>query len=1349
MKKRLLSMMLVVSMVMIMLPALTFAASGPVNTWAALVAAVNAAPADGSQTVIEIGANLDANSQISIITNKDIVIQSDSENRIITRNTSFASSTLFNVNAGGKLTLKNTTLDGNGSNVTATAPIVFIYSTGEFTMDGATIQNVKGNVDFGQPAGIFIQANGNMTMKNSSVIKNVVNNATNSNSAFYVAGTLNMVDSSVTNCTGTFCGGVGVYLGTFNMSGNSSITNGKGDFGSVLLSTGTFNLSGTPNISGNTKTNGTTPCNVFLYTSRVINVVGTLNNTTPIGVSSYSSPSAGSPINITTASDQDWSGYFTSDNPSYVIENTGSGSSQVLKLAVRSTINVSDSSGTNLPTGVTYNSTSKLFTISTGTTPTTINVIGTTSTNSIVVDSGVSNLTLILNGVSITSPISGNSPIDLQGTASVTIQLANSSANTLNAIDASGKAGLHVPSTATVIINGTGSLTVTGGYSTGTIAGAGIGGGDNEEGGTITINGGTITASGGTSNSVIGGAGIGGGNKKAGGTININGGTITAMGGNFSSGIGGGNGTSGGNGAGGNITISGGNVTATGNGGGAGIGGGNGTNGGNGAGGNITISGGNITATGSGGGAGIGGGNIGSAGPINISGGTITAISPGDGAGIGCGISGSGSTINISGNPVIMAVSYSGNGSSKSAIYATGGSGSIINAKLNAIPSASATTYLVCNSNKLPLPANSKGFAFYPATNPTINAYSDSGCNNLLGNIVQVSDSSANIAVTNLSSGSATPTPVMLYKTYTATVNLMRDGSAWLGSGKVITLQQASETPTSTTESNGVFTANVGNGTWKVLSGATDTGSTVVINNAAALQDLNYYTVTLSNGTGIASTTGSGTYLSGSNVSINATVSSGYSWSKWTQTTSGADVSSTQNYQITNITAHQSYKANATTNSSGGGGGGGSGGGSGGSSGGTLTQTPTHVPVIVDGKDYYIGDVAVEDNTATITVDQSEFDKQLAAAKQSVVVPVSSDASTIVAQLVVKNVEDMNNKGVPLSVQTGNINYNIPASSIDTKAIISALGATDPSLAPVNLTIRTNVDAVTQAIVDSAISTTSVKEIIPAVQFEISANFNGKTYDIVNFDNFVSRSVEITQEQAQQITTAIVINPDRTVRHVPTFVYQKDGKWYAQINSRTNSTYVLIYNQMSFSDAEGKWYQTVVNEMGSRKIISGVDSNSFAGDKAITRAEFAAILVRALGLPSNGMATFSDVPSDSWYSGAVATAAQYGIVCGVGNNKFAPNDNITREQAMQMIYNASRLTPYVAVTGADNTKSFTDYGTHSAWATDAVNFNLNNGFIQGYNGLFNPKSNITRAETATVVLKLLQKSGLVDIRTKL
>ena len=1225
------------------------------------------------------------------------------------------------------------------------------------------------------------------------------------------------------------------------------------------------------------------------------------------------------------------------------------------------TINVGDSSGSNLPTGVTY--AGNLFTIGTGANNSTITVTGTTVTNSIAIAPGVSNLTLILNGVSITSPSGGKSPIDLQGTANVTIQLADGTTNTLNASAAVNKAGLSTYGTATVAINGTtGELNATGGQN-----GSGIGGA-NGVGGNITINGGKIAATGGMYGAGIGGAGLVGGDS---GNITINGGTVTASG-KVSAGIG-----SGAHGVVKTISITGGTITAkctsTS---GAGIGGGN-TNG---IGGNISISGGTVSAFGDWSGAGIGGGIEGDAVNISVSGGTVTAIGGANGgAGIGSGMAGVSGTISIGSSTSVMAAST---GSFKLAIDVTSvSSGNIINARLNNPISATVDSFLNWNENVLKLPANYEDFAFSSTAAAAVNAYSDLGCTSFLGSIVTDPAGTSTIPVTDLS---ANPTGVTAVKIYAATVTVNKDGAAYSSGAPTMKLSTSSAsltgavtgtllnniytftgldaavtyyvwdttnnqytgqsvTSTSTnaiinyysltanlnggngTTANGIYLSGkvvsidagtktdyafngwtrTGGGTFGTASsaattftmpasavnitanwtpvlagtvnlsvdastgqvtasasggntgttgaltytwsgGATGTGTTATptlgmpttctLTAAGASGSINAsitvykvtvtksgntgtdnvsianaygkagdsislaYTLdstgTLSNtltysgaasnpaavsapGSGTSSYTiasgdassgivaltatfshlniptyaltiigggtgvsGAGSYTSGSVVPIDAGTKSGYIFSGWT--TSGGGTFGTASSAATTFTMPASaatITANWTLSSSGG--------GSGGSGGGTATLTPTHVPVIVDGKDYFIGDVAVEDNTATITVNQSEFDKQLAAAEQSVIVPVSSDAGTVVAQLVVKNVQDMNDKGVPLSIQTGNINYNIPASSIDTKAILTALGATDPSLAPVNLTIRINVDSATQAIVDAAISTTSVKEIIPAVQFEVSANYNGKTYDIVNFDNFVSRSVEITQEQAQQITTAIVINPDRTIRHVPTFVYQKDGKWYAQINSRTNSTYVLIYNQMSFSDADGKWYQPVVNEMGSRKIISGVSNNCFAGEKAITRAEFAAILVRALGLPASGTATFSDVSANAWYSGAVATAAQYGIVGGVGHNKFAPNDKITREQAMQMIYNASRLTPYAAVTGTDNTRSFTDYGTQSVWATDAVIFNINNGFIQGYNGLFNPKSNITRAETATVVLKLLQKSGLVDVRTKL
>ena len=175
---------------------------------------------------------------------------------------------------------------------------------------------------------------------------------------------------------------------------------------------------------------------------------------------------------------------------------------------------------------------------------------------------------------------------------------------------------------------GTGTLNTNAANSNGR---AGIGGIYNEsEGGTITINGGTVYATGGGGTGSVGGAGIGGGSGGAGGTITINGGTVTATGGTGAAGIGGGK-----NGAGGTIIISGGHVIANGSQGSqmyfcAGIGGGF-----QGAGGSITINGGVVNAHG--GWTGIGSGEQASAEStceVKVNGGIVTATGDND-AGIG------------------------------------------------------------------------------------------------------------------------------------------------------------------------------------------------------------------------------------------------------------------------------------------------------------------------------------------------------------------------------------------------------------------------------------------------------------------------------------------------------------------------------------------------------------------------------------------------------------------------------------------------------------------------------------------------------------------------------------------
>ncbi len=932
-------------------------------------------------------------------------------------------------------------------------------------------------------------------------------------------------------------------------------------------------------------------------------------------------------------------------------------------------IDVGDDSGTNLPAGVTYTSGGGIgvFTVSTNGS---ITVTGTTNVNTIVVTNSAI-VTLTLSGASITAPVGSTySPIDLQGSSNVTLQLAGGTTSTASAINAAYRAGVHAPAGTALTINGTGSLIATGNS---TFWGAGIGGGSDsisgEDGGTITVIGGAhVTAVGGRDGAGIGGCGTVSGGHGTGGTITIGGSaTVNATGGIDGAGIGGGNGaggtiTIGGSatvnatggasgagvgggssaGAGGNISINGGTVTATaGSGSAAGIGGGNA-----GGGGTIVISGGIVTATGDWFGAGIGGGVSGAGGNINIDGGTVTAIGGGaGGAGIGGGEVGTGGNITISGIAFVMSVA---SGSGNPAIHAASGSGSVINAKLDNAISAGSDTYLKCNGNSLKLPANYKDFAFSAAAASPINAWSDPACSSIIAGIVTIPGGIANIP---LSATIATaPTSVTIASTYTLTVNL-----------------------------------NGGNGS-----------------------------------------TASGSYASGAAVAIDAGTKSGYTFSNWTNSNGGtftnavsAATTFTMPGNATTITAIW------TQNSSGGGGG------------GSHTQPGTNITI--DDEKYTIGDENEDGTDTTVTIDQNKFDDGIEKASDhsGVIIPVSGNAN-VTARLVVKNIEDMAKKDMTLTVQTGNVAYNLNTTAIDTAKITAALGMTDTSKIPFDVKIANS---------NAVVNGTTV--VLSPVEFTITAVYNGKTVNVDKFSSFVDRTIEITADQAKKITTAVVVEANGSLRHVPTKVTVIDGKYYAVINSLTNSTYSVVWHPVEFSDVATHWAKETINDMGSRMVISGVGQGNFEPDRDIARAEFAAIIVRALGLaPGNGMNSFTDVNTSDWYCGYVKTAAEYGIITGYDAATFGPSDKITREQAMTMIARAMKITGLKSeMKDSEISALIANYSDGTA-ASDYAKTNiaacLKTGMVTGRTSdTIAPKNCITRAEVAVIVQRLLRKSDLI------
>ncbi len=156
--------------------------------------------------------------------------------------------------------------------------------------------------------------------------------------------------------------------------------------------------------------------------------------------------------------------------------------------------------------------------------------------------------------------------------------------------------------------------------------------------------------------------------------------------------------------------------------------------------------------------------------------------------------------------------------------------------------------------------------------------------------------------------------------------------------------------------------------------------------------------------------------------------------------------------------------------------------------------------------------------------------------------------------------------------------------------------------------------------------------VVPAVDFEINCTYNGVTVDVSSFDAYVERMIAIPDGvDPSKITTGVVVSPDGTTRHVPTRITAVNGVYYAVINSLTNSTYSVVWHPYEFNDVADSWAKASINNLGSRMVVSGVSEGVYEPDRYMTRAEFAAIIVKALGLePGVGTKTYGDVGSGDW-----------------------------------------------------------------------------------------------------------------------
>ena len=171
------------------------------------------------------------------------------------------------------------------------------------------------------------------------------------------------------------------------------------------------------------------------------------------------------------------------------------------------------------------------------------------------------------------------------------------------------------------------------------------------------------------------------------------------------------------------------------------------------------------------------------------------------------------------------------------------------------------------------------------------------------------------------------------------------------------------------------------------------------------------------------------------------------------------------------------------------------------------------------------------------------------------------------------------------------------------------------------------------------------------------------------------------------------------------------------------------------------WGDAAISSLTSKGIVSGYPDGSFKPDASITRAEFATMLVKALGLSTSGTTDkFTDVTKDSWYYGFVNDAASLSLISGMGDNLFTPNALITREQMAVMVTNA--LGDKTPVTDGTELNAFSDKSAVSSWAISGMAKAVKAGILSGITAdTLAPQADATRAQAAVMIYKMLTVLG--------
>jgi len=189
------------------------------------------------------------------------------------------------------------------------------------------------------------------------------------------------------------------------------------------------------------------------------------------------------------------------------------------------------------------------------------------------------------------------------------------------------------------------------------------------------------------------------------------------------------------------------------------------------------------------------------------------------------------------------------------------------------------------------------------------------------------------------------------------------------------------------------------------------------------------------------------------------------------------------------------------------------------------------------------------------------------------------------------------------------------------------------------------------------------------------------------------------------------------------------------------SNYAVVYVTKTFDDLDNAaWGKKSIEVLASKGVMKGVSEKEFEPQSNITRADFLYSLIRTLGVEARFDGNFDDISKDDYYYKEIGIAQRMGITKGTGNNKFNPEESITRQDMMVLTERALRMFKRIEAQGAaSDLDKFADKSLIADYAVNSVASVVKEGLIVGSGDGVNPLGNTTRAETAVFLYRIYNK----------